>query len=374
MNAEIAIKVENLSKVYPLHQAQVGERGEVISVHQALQNVSFEIKKGERIGIIGSNGSGKSTLLKLLSGITKPSSGSISIRGKVASILDIGAGFHPELSGRENIFLNGQIHGFSKKEIEIKFHEIVAFSGINQFIDEPVKNYSNGMYLRLAFSIMAHLDFDVYLLDEVLNVGDAEFMYASGNWIKNNQKTFVIVSHNIKELMLITSKIAKVQGGAFRFIESSELLDLKINAQVLSIDDHYSNRTQGRKDFEILLLNHLNQQQQVFQYAEEIIIEVRLNETVKAQSIGIIIRTFNNIFVCESSFDLDQSGTTCYRAIIPSHFFNNMQYKIDSAFIVGQKIVHYDEEVATFVVVNAPTPLGVNTWGVVMPRLTWFQG
>lgn len=374
MNAEIAIKVENLSKVYPLHQAQVGERGEVISVHQALQNVSFEIKKGERIGIIGSNGSGKSTLLKLLSGITKPSSGSISIRGKVASILDIGAGFHPELSGRENIFLNGQIHGFSKKEIETKFHEIVAFSGINQFIDEPVKNYSNGMYLRLAFSIMAHLDFDVYLLDEVLNVGDAEFMYASGNWIKNNQKTFVIVSHNIKELMLITSKIAKVQGGAFRFIESSELLDLKINAQVLSIDDHYSNRTQGHKDFEILLLNHLNQQQQVFQYADEIVIEVRLNETVKAQSIGIIIRTFNNIFVCESSFDLDQSGTTCYRATIPSHFFNNMQYKIDSAFIVGQKIVHYDEEVATFVVVNAPTPLGVNTWGVVMPRLTWFQG
>src|SRR5690606_26872536 len=172
---ENAIIVENLSKVYQLQKPRVLEDGTLTHELKALDSVSFEIKRGESVGIIGPNGSGKSTLLKILAGVTKPTSGSVKIRGKVASILDIGAGFHPELSGRENVFLNGQIHGFSKKEIEAKFDEIVQFSGIEKFIGEPVKNYSNGMYLRLAFSIMANLDFDVYLFDEVFSVGDAEF-------------------------------------------------------------------------------------------------------------------------------------------------------------------------------------------------------
>src|SRR5690606_19206903 len=131
--------------------------------------------KGENVGIIGPNGSGKSTLLKILAGVTKPTSGTVDINGRIASILDIGAGFHPELSGKENVFLNGQILGFAKSEIAPKYKEIVEFSGIGKYIDEPVKNYSNGMYLRLAFSIMVHLDFDIYLFDEVMSVGDAEF-------------------------------------------------------------------------------------------------------------------------------------------------------------------------------------------------------
>src|SRR5690554_2953495 len=185
MDENLAIKVENLFKVYQLRQSRVNEEGELVTEHWALKEVSFEIKKGESVGIIGPNGSGKSTLLKILAGVTKPSSGKVQIRGKVASILDIGAGFHPELSGRENVFLNGQIHGFSKKEIQSKYDEIVAFSGIEQFIEELVKNYSNGMYLRLAFSIMAHLDFDVYLFDEVLSVGDAEFKDAVAHFMND---------------------------------------------------------------------------------------------------------------------------------------------------------------------------------------------
>lgn len=200
MNTEIAIQVENLSKVYPLRQPKTDKNGGITNEHWALKGVSFEVKKGESIGIIGPNGSGKSTLLKILAGVTKPTSGKVSIRGKVASILDIGAGFHPELSGRENVFLNGQIHGFSKKEIELKFDEIVAFSGIEQFIDEPVKNYSNGMYLRLAFSIMTHMEFDVYLLDEVLSVGDEEFQnkcIERINKIVLMNKTVIAVYHNL---------------------------------------------------------------------------------------------------------------------------------------------------------------------------------
>jgi lipopolysaccharide transport system ATP-binding protein len=204
VNSDIAIKVENLSKVYPLRNPYTDDNGNIVSEHHALKDVSFEIKKGESVGIIGPNGSGKSTLLKILAGVTKPTSGEVKIRGKVASILDIGAGFHPELSGRENVFLNGQILGFSKQEVQQHYDEIIEFSGIENFIDEPVKNYSNGMYLRLAFSIMIHLDFDVYLFDEVFSVGDAEFglkTRAKFQELAVSEKTMIFVSHNMNELM-----------------------------------------------------------------------------------------------------------------------------------------------------------------------------
>lgn len=203
LESDIAIKVENLSKLYTLRQSFIGIDGQSTNELWALKDVSFEIKRGESVGIIGPNGSGKSTLLKILSGITKPTFGKVTITGKVASILDIGAGFHPELSGRENIFLNGQLLGFSKKEIQSHYDEIVEFSGIERFMDEPVKNYSNGMYLRLAFSIMAHLDFDVYLFDEVMSVGDAEFVLKSRQKLeefKSSNKTTIFVSHNFSEL------------------------------------------------------------------------------------------------------------------------------------------------------------------------------
>ncbi|HRP38345.1 MAG: ABC transporter ATP-binding protein [Chitinophagales bacterium] len=203
MEKHLSIRVENVSKIFPLRYPRKDEDGREVFEHTALENISFEIKKGESVGIIGSNGSGKSTLLQILAGITKPTSGSVQICGKVASILDIGTGFHPELSGRENIYLNGQVHGFSKKEIERKIDEIIQFSEVENFIDEPVKNYSNGMYLRLAFSIMIHLDFDVYLFDEVMNVGDVSFREKSNQKLKELQqsnKTFLFVSHQLSEL------------------------------------------------------------------------------------------------------------------------------------------------------------------------------
>lgn len=203
MEKDIVIKVKNLTKLYPLRSSKRDKEGKEITYHTALENINFEVKKGESVGIVGPNGSGKSTLLKILAGVSKPTTGQVKIRGKVASILDIGAGFHPELSGRENVYLNGQIHGFSRKEISKQFDAIVAFSGIEDFIDEPVKNYSNGMYLRLAFSIMAHLDFDIYLFDEVLSVGDAEFRRKCKECIslfKNKGKTLLLVSHQLNDL------------------------------------------------------------------------------------------------------------------------------------------------------------------------------
>ncbi len=228
MKSDIAIQVENLSKVFHLRQPRVDENGNESHEHWALKDVSFEIKKGESVGIIGPNGSGKSTLLQILAGVTKPTSGKVTIRGKVASILDIGAGFHPELSGRENVYLNGQIHGFTKKEIEEKFEEILAFSGIEKFIDEPVKNYSNGMYLRLAFSIMAHLDFDVYLLDEVLSVGDADFQLKSKERISaliDIKKTIINVSHMTSLLRFNSQKIIYLKNGSIEKIGDLQILN-----------------------------------------------------------------------------------------------------------------------------------------------------
>lgn len=176
----------------------------------ALNNVSFEVNEGDRIGIIGRNGAGKSTLLKVLSRITEPSGGRISIRGRVASLLEVGTGFHPELTGRENIFLNGAILGMSRGEIRKKFDEIVAFAEIEKFLDTPVKRYSSGMYVRLAFAVAAHLEPEILIVDEVLAVGDAQFqkkcLGKMEDVSRNEGRTVLFVSHNMGVIAQLCNK------------------------------------------------------------------------------------------------------------------------------------------------------------------------
>jgi lipopolysaccharide transport system ATP-binding protein len=174
----------------------------------ALKGVSFEIKRGERVGIIGRNGAGKSTLLKILSRITEPTLGRISIKGRVASLLEVGTGFHPELTGRENIYLNGAILGMSKVEIKIKFDEIVAFAEVEKFLDTPVKRYSSGMYVRLAFAVAAHLEPEILVVDEVLAVGDAQFQKKCLGKMKEvggEGRTVLFVSHNMAAIRTLCS-------------------------------------------------------------------------------------------------------------------------------------------------------------------------
>jgi lipopolysaccharide transport system ATP-binding protein len=183
----------------------------------ALRDVSFAVRPGEVIGVIGRNGAGKSTLLKILSRITEPTSGSARLRGRVASLLEVGTGFHPELSGRENVFLNGAILGMTKAEVRSKFDEIVAFAEVEQFIDTPVKRYSSGMYVRLAFAVAAHLEPEILIVDEVLAVGDAQFQKKCLGKMQDvsarEGRTVLFVSHNLASLQQLCSRLIYLQAG-----------------------------------------------------------------------------------------------------------------------------------------------------------------
>ena len=207
-----------LNKTKQLFSDQQLVEGDEIEEFWALKDVSFEIKNGDRVGIIGRNGAGKSTLLKILSRITEPTTGKISIKGRVASLLEVGTGFHQELTGRENICLNGAILGMSRSEINRKFDEIVNFSGVEKFLDTPVKRYSSGMYVRLAFAIAAHLEPEILIVDEVLAVGDAEFQKKCLGKMEdvstNHGRTILFVSHDLNVIEQLCSTIIYLKDGS----------------------------------------------------------------------------------------------------------------------------------------------------------------
>lgn len=195
----------------------------------ALRDISFDIERGETFGILGNNGSGKSTLLKLITGITRPTKGRVAVNGRVSALLELGAGFHPDFSGRENVFLNAAILGLSRKEIERHFDSIVAFSELEAFIDNPVKTYSSGMYMRLAFSIAIHIDPDILVIDEILAVGDAAFQqkcYDQIHRFKHSGKTIVFVSHSLSAVQDLCQRAAWIDQGNMRAVgKTDEVLD-----------------------------------------------------------------------------------------------------------------------------------------------------
>lgn len=210
----------------------------------ALNDINFSVQQGEVLGIIGRNGAGKSTLLKILSKVTAPTMGEVRIKGRIASLLEVGTGFHPELSGRDNIFLNGAILGMTRKEIQSKFDEIVDFSGVERYIDTPVKRYSSGMYVRLAFAVAAHLEPDILIVDEVLAVGDAEFQKKCLGKMKDvssqDGRTVLYVSHNMPSVLNLCSKVLALHNGAISFYgNSEESVDYYLNT--LSVDRSINN-------------------------------------------------------------------------------------------------------------------------------------
>ena len=219
-----AVRVSDVSKRFRLyHERNQTLKSAILrgktSKHEdfwALKDISFDVVEGHTHGLIGSNGSGKSTLLKCLAKIYWPTSGSIEYRGRMASLLEVGSGFHLELSGRENIYLNGSILGMSKKEIDSKFDEIVDFSGVERFLDQPVKNYSSGMYVRLGFSIAINVDPDILVVDEVLSVGDEDFQrksFAKFLEFKKRGKTVILVTHNMAVVEDICDSVTWINNG-----------------------------------------------------------------------------------------------------------------------------------------------------------------
>jgi lipopolysaccharide transport system ATP-binding protein len=242
MSVQTVISVENLGKVYRLsHQA---ERQRYVALRDVLSNkvkgmfrrrsngsgsqedfsaltgVNFEVKQGEVVGIIGRNGAGKSTLLKVLSRITEPTTGCVRVRGRVASLLEVGTGFHPELTGRENIFLNGAILGMSRAEIKGKFDEIVAFAEVEKFLDTAVKHYSSGMYVRLAFGVAAHLEPEILVIDEVLAVGDVQFQkkcLGKMGEVARGGRTVLFVSHNLHAVDQLCSRTLLLEAGRLKY-------------------------------------------------------------------------------------------------------------------------------------------------------------
>jgi lipopolysaccharide transport system ATP-binding protein len=282
-----AIKVENLSKIYRLGEIgtgtisrdmerwfktkvlkqedpflKIGETNDrankgMSDIVYSLQDINFEINQGDAVGIIGRNGAGKSTLLKILSRVTTPTTGKINIKGRVASLLEVGTGFHPELTGRENIYLNGAILGMRKREIDRKLDEIIDFSGVERYIDTPVKRYSSGMYVRLAFAVAAHLESEILIVDEVLAVGDAEFqkkcLGKMGEVSKGEGRTVLFVSHNMAAVQSLCNKGILLENGC---IIGDSLID-----SVLSMYDNshiskcWKNSQMIYKEFDLISLN-----------------------------------------------------------------------------------------------------------------------
>lgn len=298
--SDTVIKVENLSKKYLLHHQQqekystlrdamtngVKNLGrKVLSPFSpkgsqpsgadeefyALRDVSFEVKQGDRVGIIGRNGAGKSTLLKIMSRITEPTSGKIEITGRVASLLEVGTGFHPELTGRENIFLNGAILGMSKADIKRRFDEIVAFAEVEKFLDTPVKRYSSGMYVRLAFAVAAHLEPEILIVDEVLAVGDAQFQkkcLGKMQEVGKEGRTVLFVSHNMGVINQLCSSCLLLDKGVVamigdtaavtkRYIEAG-VANFGLGAERLFVSDE-------KKDFQVLAVRLKNSAGEIFQ-------------------------------------------------------------------------------------------------------------
>ncbi len=228
--SQVVISIQHVSKKYVIGSQKDGSlRGTLAGLFVpkknqqeefwALKDVSFDIQKGDVVGIIGKNGAGKSTLLKILSQITKPTDGRIALTGRVASLLEVGTGFHPELTGRENVFLNGTILGMTRKEVSAKFDEIVAFSGVEKFIDTPVKHYSSGMYVRLAFAVAAHLEPEILIIDEVLAVGDAEFQKKCLGKMKDvagEGRTVIFVSHHLGSIRQLCNKGVLLEKGEMK--------------------------------------------------------------------------------------------------------------------------------------------------------------
>jgi len=363
----------------------------------ALRDVSFEVMKGQVLGVIGRNGAGKSTLLKILSRVTEPTEGYAEIHGRVGSLLEVGTGFHPELTGRENIYLNGAILGMKRNEIDLKFDEIVSFSEVEDFIDTPVKRYSSGMYLRLAFAVAAHLEPEILVVDEVLAVGDAEFQrkcLGKMSDVAQEGRTVLFVSHNMSAILRLTEEAIVLNKG-----------NLVLRAPTASAVDFYlsSGYAQtGERTWEadeipaeaypfcpssLRVLDHNQRVMDMVRSTEPVTVEIEyaLNAPITGLRVGVYLITTRGEHVF-TSFDTDSpdlyekyssrpAGRYISRFTIPADFLNEGRYVLGvNASAYRVKRYFMDEQALIFTVDPSGAP-GMQ-WqeprmGVMRPRLDW---
>ncbi len=353
---DVAIQVEQLSKRYKLGEAVSFSLRDSFSglfsrknkpveggYFNALENVSFEVKKGEVLGIIGKNGAGKSTLLKILSRITKPTSGRIEINGRVSSLLEVGTGFHPELTGRENIFLNGTILGMRKAEIKSKFDQIVDFSGVEKFIDTPVKYYSSGMYVRLAFAVAAHLEPEILIIDEVLAVGDAEFQKKCLGKMKDvsgEGRTVLFVSHDMAAIKTICPQSMLLVNGTVKLHGATEYV---VDKYIHEISLKASSQTTGTGQVSLSKLMILDAEgKQVNQLNTFDFVRVKATYSVH-ESISKV-----SFALCFNSMDGERITSIWSSYINQSFDFEKGTYEID--FEIPQlKLIPGDYELISYI-------------------------
>ncbi len=265
----------------------------------ALRNISFSIHQGEVIGIIGSNGAGKSTLLKILSRITKPTTGFIEICGRMSSLLEVGTGFHPELTGRENIFLNGAILGMTRKEIRSKINAIIDFSGVDEFVETPVKHYSNGMKVRLAFSVAAHLDPDILIVDEVLAVGDAEFQkkcLGTMQEVAHSGRTVLFVSHNMGAVAQLCSRTIVLQEGEIIYdgdVEQAISYYTNMQDTLNTFENHRISPDKSIQITDVCLMNAKEKKTNSFVHDESVWLGISFESLKYLKGLNICISVYN---------------------------------------------------------------------------------
>ncbi len=417
--SKIAIKVENLGKQYkiggeidryrtlrdsiadafrfPAKLARGELRARSNNTIWALEDVSFEVKKGDVLGVIGRNGAGKSTLLKILSRVTEPSMGYAEIHGRVGSLLEVGTGFHPELTGRENISLNGAILGMKRAEIERKFDEIVDFSGVEKFIDTPVKRYSSGMYLRLAFAVAAHMEPEILVVDEVLAVGDAEFQrkcLGKMSDVASQGRTVLFVSHNMSAILRLTQDTIILEKGRLVMrAASQQAVDYYLTSGFARTGEHYWQPDEIPAEaapFCPVALRVRNQGGRIVDTIRSvepatIEIEYTLAEALSGLRVGIYLMSTHgeHIFTSFDTDDRDQyeqygarpASRYTSRCTIPADFLNEGRYVIGinaSTFRVRR---YFQDEYALAFTVDASGAPGMQ-WleprlGAVRPRLEW---
>ena len=405
-----AVRVVNLSKQYRIGEARGkveyrtlrdlltrGWRRKPTSTIWALQDVSFEVPRGQVVGLIGHNGAGKSTLLKILARVTRPTRGYAELYGRVGSLLEVGTGFHPELTGRENIYLNGAILGMSKAEIDRKFDEIVAFAEVEQFIDTPVKFYSSGMYLRLAFAVAAHLEPEILLVDEVLAVGDAAFQrkcLGKMGDVAREGRTVIFVSHNMSAILHLTQRTLVLQKGRVVFDgPSADAVDFYLASGFRRAgerrwtDEDLPTDTGPFRPLALRVKDPRGRVTDTVRATEDFTIEweYALTQSIRGLRVGLYLLTTRGEYVF-TSFDVDDldmyrrweerpPGRYVSRCRVPGHWLNEGRYILSvNASAYGVRTYFHEENALSFRV--DPTGAVGSQWperrlGVLRPLLPW---